>query len=690
MTTAAAPTETGAVRSLVPARMDRLPWTRFHWMVVVGLGISWILDGLEIQLVSVERVPEDARHDDRAGRPGRHGLPDRSGGRRARLRPAHRPLGPQEAVHPDPGDLPHRQRRRRAVASTRGSSRLPLHRRHGHRRRVHRDQLRHRRADPVASTAAGSTSPSTAPTGAAPRSARSPTCSCSTPTSSPRTWGWRIGFFIGPVLGLIIICLRRHIPESPRWLMTHGRERGGGGDRRRHRGVGRGAGRRARRRSTRARRCVIKAPEEIPFGDLLHVFFEQYPRRTVLGLTMMVTQSFLYNAIFFTYALVLQNFYGDLEQSSPRYYFFPFAIGNLVGPLMLGPLFDTIGRRKMIFAHLRHRRHVVLAVSAFAVPGRRAHRDDPDDLLVRVVLLRLGRRVVGLPHGQRDLPAARCAARRSRTSSRSPRSPVRSPRCIFGALIGDGTDRGPAVLGLLIGPAIMIVGGMVAFVLRRQRRGQSLEDIADPLWKADDEPLTQSARRRASERSGSRDCTRSWSASAPTRMLAALRWAAEQAAAAKARVVVVRAWRPSAAAGRLARHAVRGDHRPPGRPPGRRGPPAPRRRAGARPRPRRRGRPGLRRQAARAGGGLQGGRPAGDRGAASARHLGHAARGLRCAWCPARAVPWWSCRRACSGAPRSALERAAGTMARNVTEGGGPRGAAGPEPPPSPHPPAAR
>ncbi len=81
--------------------------------------------------------------------------------------------------------------------------------------------------------------------------------------------------------------------------------------------------------------------------QILHILFRQYPRRTLVGAAMMITQSFLYNAIFFTYVLVLQNFYGTTPAST-QYDFFPFAIGNLLGPLLLGRLFDTWGRRQMI------------------------------------------------------------------------------------------------------------------------------------------------------------------------------------------------------------------------------------------------------------------------------------------------------------------------------------------------------
>ena len=95
-------------------------------------------------------------------------------------------------------------------------------------------------------------------------------------------------------------------------------------------------------------------------------------RRTLLGLTMMITQTFLYNAIFFTYALVLQNFYG-IDNVGAALYFFPFAIGNLLGPLLLGHLFDTIGRRKMIFGDLSDRRRGAARVG-LPVQGRRADR----------------------------------------------------------------------------------------------------------------------------------------------------------------------------------------------------------------------------------------------------------------------------------------------------------------------------
>ena len=136
---------------------------------------------------------------------------------------------------------------------------------------------------------------------------------------------------------------------------------------------------------------------------LTRVLFREYPSRSILGATLMITQSFLYNAIFFTYTLVLGKFYGVAPETAPVF-LIAFAIGNLAGPLTIGHLFDTIGRRKMIAGT-----YVLSGLSAghHGVPVQRgrAQRGDPDHRLVRHLLLRLGRRERRVPDGQRDLPA---------------------------------------------------------------------------------------------------------------------------------------------------------------------------------------------------------------------------------------------------------------------------------------------
>src|SRR3954466_16256332 len=156
-----------------------------------------------------------------------------------------------------------------------------------------------------------------------------------------------------------IIFVRRHIPESQGWLMTHGREEEAERtvDEIERRVEAEGV---HLEEVSKDKTITVQAVENIPFLTIARVLFKDYPTRITLGLTMMITQSFLYNAIFFTYALVLTNFYG-VEQTAV--YFFPFAIGNLLGPIVLGHLFDSWGRRQMIcFTYVVS--GVVLGISA--------------------------------------------------------------------------------------------------------------------------------------------------------------------------------------------------------------------------------------------------------------------------------------------------------------------------------------
>ena len=167
------------------------------------------------------------------------------------------------------------------------------------------------------------------------------------PNRFPIELGWRFAFGIGATLGLVVIFFRRWIPESPRWLMIHGRNA------------------EAEEIVDQVERRIVADPETLPAHDspptrihsrthtpwreIWNAVAHEHRRRSFLGLVLMLTQAFFYNAIFFTYALVLMRFYGVLA-STVGGYLLPFALGNVLGPVVLGHFFDTIGRKKMIAA----------------------------------------------------------------------------------------------------------------------------------------------------------------------------------------------------------------------------------------------------------------------------------------------------------------------------------------------------
>lgn len=157
--------------------------------------------------------------------------------------------------------------------------------------------------------------------------------------------GWRGAFIVGGFLAFVILLLRRWVPESPRWLMTHDQPQ------------------EAERIVSEIEAGVESRQGKLPplaygpvrlryrghtsLGDVFGVMIHKERRRTVLGVTLMACQAFCYNAIFFTYALVLTKFYG-IPSHEVAWYLLPFALGNLLGPLLLGPLFDSVGRKTMI------------------------------------------------------------------------------------------------------------------------------------------------------------------------------------------------------------------------------------------------------------------------------------------------------------------------------------------------------
>jgi MFS family permease len=161
------------------------------------------------------------------------------------------------------------------------------------------------------------------------------------PSLVPITIGWRIAFCLGAFLGLGILFLRRHVPESPRWLLMHGYVRDA--DRTTREIESQVGGEHPRR----VPEIKVRVTGTVGLSHLLHTLLRRYPRRSILGLVLMVSQAFFYNAIFFTYALILERFYG-VAADRVGLYVVPFAVCNFMGPLFLGRLFDHWGRRVMI------------------------------------------------------------------------------------------------------------------------------------------------------------------------------------------------------------------------------------------------------------------------------------------------------------------------------------------------------
>ena len=178
----------------------------------------------------------------------------------------------------------------------------------------------------------------------------------------PADVGWRVAFLTGPVLALVIIFVRRNLPESPRWLITHGRLEEAERVVAQIEAVAEQDGQHLAPVDDAAA-ITLKPEKQYGYTALLRSIFRQYPKRAVLGASLMITQSFLYNAIFFTYAIVLTQFYGVSATTVPIYGL-AFAVGNLAGPLVLGGLFDSWGRKRMI-AGTYILSGALLAVSAF-------------------------------------------------------------------------------------------------------------------------------------------------------------------------------------------------------------------------------------------------------------------------------------------------------------------------------------
>jgi MFS family permease len=301
--------------------------------------------------------------------------------------------------------------------------------------------------------------------------------------------GWRLAFLTGPVLALVVIYVGRTLPESPRWLMTHGRMEEAERNLKKIEDAVRASGQELE--EVPDSKAIELVPEkQYGYITFLRLVFHTYPKRAILGATLMITQSFLYNAIFFTYGLVLVQFYGVSANKVPLYGL-AFSIGNLLGPLILAPLFDTVGRKPMISGTY------LLSGALLAISGWLFDNGDltaNSQTFVWVVIFffaSAGASAAYLTVSETwpiEIRAEAIAVFFAIAQIFGALGPV-----FYGALIGSGTSRTGLFIGYLVGAGIMMAGGIVELVLGINAEGKSLEEVTKPLTATDAPPVAASS-----------------------------------------------------------------------------------------------------------------------------------------------------------------------------------------------------
>jgi MFS family permease len=285
--------------------------------------------------------------------------------------------------------------------------------------------------------------------------------------------GWRICFGIGAALGLIILVLRTFIPESPRWLVTHGRAAEGDaivrhiethaeGETAPHTGP----------------KIALHARTHTPLREVFHTLFHLHRVRSLVGLTLMSAQAFFYNAVFFTYALVLTDFYG-IASEKVGLYILPFAAGNFLGPVFLGSLFDTLGRRLMISGTYLIS-GLLLAISGWMFQqGMLTATEQTLAWMVVFFFASAAASSAYLTVGETFPLEVRALAIAAFYALGTGLGGALGP-VIFGALVETGS-RNAVFGGYLFGSAVMVVAALVQWRWGVAAERRSLEDVAAPL-----------------------------------------------------------------------------------------------------------------------------------------------------------------------------------------------------------------
>lgn len=479
--------ELGRIDTDIPARMDRLPWARWHWLVVIGLGTVWILDGLEVTIVG---SMSDALKSTDTGL----GLSSSQIGLAGAVYVAGACVGALFF-----GQLTDRFGRKKLFLITLGVY-------------IFATVLTAFSMNPMwyfaarFLTGAGIGGEYAAINSAIdeliPAEYRGRvdvvingsfwvgaaggallTIPLLDPTIVDAEWGWRLAFGLGAILGIGVLLVRRHVPESPRWLFIHGREDEG---ERIVAGIEDDIARETSRALPEVSETItIRQRKTIGIGLIARTVFTMYPRRTVLCFALFVGQAFLYNAFYFTYGDTLSTFFG-VERTG--YYIAVFAISNFIGALVLSPLFDTVGRVRMI-AGTYIVSGVMLAVVGFFLGS-----------VTAVTLTIFGAIIFFFASAGASsayLTASEVFPMETRAlciaffyAIGTAVGGITGP-LLFGVLIENASSSGDITgiaPGYFLGGALMVIAGVVEIFLGVRAEGRSLESIARPLTADDDAP----------------------------------------------------------------------------------------------------------------------------------------------------------------------------------------------------------